>query len=359
MKKMIKQIGALTLVGCMALGLMTGCGSKKGKLDPEGGYSKEEAKNTNVMVVGEDNISIGETLVYLIQYAYVQGLTEEQITDETVESHKSAVLDSVRQSKIFYTVAINNDFELSNDDKKIVDTAVENTKNLYSQEFFDKYGITDDILTKVYTEQYTVEKFTEMMKADMNEKIYNDTLSAYDDYRFVTVYLMRFPTVEINDDNEPQTNDDGSYVYLSDEDKAKAKEDAQNAIEDIKSGTDYLEVAANYGVDGYSYENNGYVGAYSDELNEAIEPLENGECTDVFEDDLGYGFVVMLNNNNEENKQSYAEVQAKEVLDSEFQTLQQKWLSTVAIDTEKDLNGTVWADFDLKLFISDMNKSMN
>ena len=44
---------------------------------------------------------------------------------------------------------------------------------------------------------------------------------------------------------------------------------------------------------------------------------------------------------------NYAYAVAKDTVDTQFDDLEQQWLSSIEVDTEKDMEGTVWADYDL------------
>lgn len=350
----------ISLVLCLALLMLTITGCEKGKntdssdaLDKEGGYTREEASQTKVMKVGDYDVTLDEALVYTLQYVYMQSVTSDSMTDQQISDLKNAVLNNIRQVKLIYDVASHNDYTLSEADMTTVSQAVANCKNMFTQELMEKYGISDETLERVFTEQYTVEQFSSYIKSDMKEKILADLDEAYKDYQFVSLTFIRFPTVEIEEE-APKKDEDGNYIYVSDDEKQKMKEQAEAALKDLENGMDYNQVMDNYGVKAYSYDNTGYLGGYSDELNKQLENMQVGDYTEIMDDDLGYCIVIMTNMDDGTTKTAYVDMQAEEVLKQEFETLQNKWLSTVEIDTENDLYDTVWVDFDIKLLTKDM-----
>ena len=159
---------------------------------------------------------------------------------------------------------------------------------------------------------------------------------------------MVFPTVEDTENDEPKTDDSGNYVYVSDEEKAKVLERAKEASEKINAGTDCKDVAKEYGIEAYSRERSGYQGAYTDELNDVMSALKENECTEPMEDTLGYIVYTMLIPDDTSLKSSYIAGMVQETLSEEYDKLKTQWLSTIAIDVENDMEGTVWSDLSLK-----------
>jgi hypothetical protein len=276
------------------------------------------------------------------------------LTDTSIETNKSTVLSLLRTNKIIYNVAIHNDCELGDSDIEYVNTSIDGFKSRFSQEFLDKYGITDDIINEIFTEQAIVSKYENDIKNDIGQNVQEGLEEEYKDMNFHTIYYMLFPTVEIEDGN-PATDDDGNYVYVSDQDKKEALANAEDAAKRISAGEDYEDIAEEYGVSDYSSERAGYVGAYSDdEVNDKIADLKDGECLEPYEDTLGYAVVVMVNSDDQDLKESYISSYTSSSVSTQFDELEQKWLATIAVDEVNDMEGTVWADFDFKSMVKDM-----
>lgn len=60
-----------------------------------------------------------------------------------------------------------------------------------------------------------------------------------------------FPTVETTEDDTPATNTDGSYKYVDDAAKQKAKENAEALLKELEAGGDAETLATKYGVSNY------------------------------------------------------------------------------------------------------------
>ena len=138
-----------------------------------------------------------------------------------------------------------------------------------------------------------------------------------------------------------------SYKYVDDAAKQKAKENAEALLKELEAGGDAETLATKYGVSNYYFERTGYVGSFTDSINKAVENMKAGDCFGVLEEKLGYAVIHMKSDHDEELLKNYAYAVASDTVDDQFDKLEEQWLSTIEVDTEKDMEGTVWADYDL------------
>lgn len=354
--RLTKGIFTGILVLSMLVVTLTGCNNNKG-LDGKGGYSKETASSTKVMMIGDYDIYLDELLLYAIQTLVMDGDTVTA-GEDAQESYKLGALTYIRETKILYDVAIHNNVELNDEDLETTNTAIENFKNAVPKEIFDKYGISDEVIEKIFTEQTYVSKFENDIKNEMGKNANEEIAKGYEDYNFNVIYYMLFPTVEINEeDNTPAIDEDGNYINISDKDKKDVLKTAEKAAERIKAGEDAETLAEEYGVTDYSAERSGYIGSYSDSVNDALEGMKNGECTDAIEETLGYAVIVMKSENDEDLKTNYVYLITSDYVDSEFEKLRYTWLATIPVDPVNDMEGTVWEDFSLEYMMDDLSKA--
>ena len=351
-----KKVVVCLLLTSLSLLSLTACGNKTGNesTDTYSNEGYENSSNIKVMVVGEEDVYMDEALVYVFQNLYLRGDSSEGWTDNHSIAVKNEVLSSIRESKILYKVAKDNDFSLDDSDYETVNTTSANFENTFGQELLDKYGISHETVYRVFEEQALVLKFETYFKNDMGKKINDDLDEQYKDFRFNSIYYMQFPTVEKNENDEPKVDENGKYVTLNDEEKAKVKEQAESALEELRAGGVYTEVAEKYGITQYCTETYGYIGGYSDELNKALDKLNDGECTDIMEGELGYSIVYVITADDATLKKNYVYMLAKEATESQYEILRNNWLSTVEIDPEADMEGTAWDDLQIKPIIQDM-----
>lgn len=338
-----KKLCACGIVSVMALGMLTGCAKEEDKVV----YSQEEASSTQAMVIGDYNVNLDELMVYAIQEIVTYSVTPDMIESDA-KTYKEQTLSLIRETKILYDVALHNDVELSDSDLEARDTLINNFKAAVPAEILEKYGISDAIIEQVFTERTYVEKFENDIKNQMGQDISDDLSEAYKDYNFQTLYYMVFPTVEVTEANEPKKDDDGNYVELDDAQKAEVLKQAEAALDELRDGKDPEEVAEEYGITDYCSDTSGYVGAYSDDMNEILGNMKAGECTDISEGATGYTIIYVRTINNEELRDSYVYAVASDYLDSEYETLRNSWLASIPVDVEGDMRGDAWENFSMK-----------
>ena len=349
-KYLKKQVVASVLALSMAAASLTGCSnglsSSKKESSNVGTMTQEEASTTKVMVIGDYDIYMDELLVYAIQAMVTNNGTLASVKANP-DTYKEQTLSLIRTTKILYDVTQHNDVTLDDSDMETTNNTINNFLKSMPDGLLEKYGISEDVVRKVFTEQTYVSKFENDIKNDMGKTIQDDVEEKVKDYNFLVFYYILFPTVETTEDDTPATNTDGSYKYVDDAAKQKAKENAEALLKELEAGGDAETLATKYGVSNYYFERTGYVGSFTDSINKAVENMKAGDCSGVLEEKLGYAVIHMKSDHDEELLKNYAYAVASDTVDDQFDKLEEQWLSTIEVDTEKDMEGTVWADYDL------------
>lgn len=349
-KQFRKKIIAAALTMSVAASMLTGCSnglSSSKKADSSAGtMTQKEASTTKAMVIGDYDIYMDELLVYAIQALVTEGGTEAAVKANP-DTYKEKTLSLIRTTKILYDVTQHNDVTLDDSDMETTNNTIDNFLGSMPDGLLEKYGISEDVVRKVFTEQTYVSKFENDIKNDMGKTVQSDVEEKVKDYNFTIFDYILFPTVETTEDDVPATNTDGSYKYVSDDAKEKAKENAEALLEELKAGGDAASLAEKYGVSNYYFERTGYVGSFTDSVNKAVENLKAGDCSGVLEEELGYAVIHMQTDHDEDLLKNYAYAVASDTVDSQFEKLETQWLSSIEVDPEKDMEGTVWADYDL------------
>ena len=349
-KYLKKQVVASVLALSMAAASLTGCSnglsSSKKESSNVGTMTQEEASTTKVMVIGDYDIYMDELLVYAIQAMVTNNGTLASVKANP-DTYKEQTLSLIRTTKILYDVTQHNDVTLDESDMETTNNTINNFLKSMPDGLLEKYGISEDVVRKVFTEQTYVSKFENDIKNDMGKTIQDDVEEKVKDYNFMVFDYILFPTVETTEDDTPATNTDGSYKYVDDAAKQKAKENAEALLKELEAGGDAETLATKYGVSNYYFERTGYVGSFTDSINKAVENMKAGDCSGVLEEKLGYAVIHMKSDHDEELLKNYAYAVASDTVDDQFDKLEEQWLSTIEVDTEKDMEGTVWADYDL------------
>lgn len=345
-KQVVASVLALSMVAASLTGCSNGLSSSKKESSNVGTMTQEEASTTKVMVIGDYDIYMDELLVYAIQAMVTNNGTLASVKANP-DTYKEQTLSLIRTTKILYDVTQHNDVTLDDSDMETTNNTINNFLKSMPDGLLEKYGISEDVVRKVFTEQTYVSKFENDIKNDMGKTIQDDVEEKVKDYNFMVFDYILFPTVETTEDDTPATNTDGSYKYVDDAAKQKAKENAEALLKELEAGGDAETLATKYGVSNYYFERTGYVGSFTDSINKAVENMKAGDCSGVLEEKLGYAVIHMKSDHDEELLKNYAYAVASDTVDDQFDKLEEQWLSTIEVDTEKDMEGTVWADYDL------------
>jgi foldase protein PrsA len=347
MKKFGKKITVAALGGAMTLGLLGGCS----KTD-ENGFdvnktviSSDEAAAKEVFDVDGDITYMDEVYMYTLQCMYMYGATEDAYTSDS-EYYKDLILDQMAQMKGEYVEAIAEGIQLDEEDEANIESYVDNYYNTFSEEVLERYGISRDTVTKIFTQQVYGSTLEQTLSNQKNEEYTDIYTDMYGDTRFFTFYYLLFPYYELDDDGEP-VEGDGDGVLLSDEEIAVRKENALEAIDRIKAGEDPEEVAASYNVQNVSQEQSGYDGAFSDTLNEVLAGLEQGEVSDIIESNTGYIVVYMSSTEEDELRDNFISAMASSDASEALENSQADWKAAYTIDEDNYVD-YAWYDVDFE-----------
>ena len=238
-KYLKKQVVASVLALSMAAASLTGCSnglsSSKKESSNVGTMTQEEASTTKVMVIGDYDIYMDELLVYAIQAMVTNNGTLASVKANP-DTYKEQTLSLIRTTKILYDVTQHNDVTLDDSDMETTNNTINNFLKSMPDGLLEKYGISEDVVRKVFTEQTYVSKFENDIKNDMGKTIQDDVEEKVKDYNFMVFDYILFPTVETTEDDTPATNTDGSYKYVDDAAKQKAKENAEALLKELEAG---------------------------------------------------------------------------------------------------------------------------
>lgn len=324
---------------------VSGCSNSLNDTVYRDGYASE----TTALKVSEYDISLAEAIINLIINYNTFGITPDKVSTEGASVNEFA-LSNIREYNIIYKKAIEEDFSATPGDTELISTATDNFVKKYG-ELLKIYGISEENVYDVFYKQMIYTNYENSIKEEAGKKLYAGYYEALSDKQFVKLYQLSFPIVETDEIGNIITDSDGVPLKLSESDKSKVKDIAYRAQQDIKLGKDPEKCSEEYNVSIYSQYLNGFIGGFSDEINTAIEHLDNGECTDVLETDKAYIILSMIDNDDQDMKMGYAMNLVQENLDKKVESENQQILSTAEISDE-DL--VEWNSIDKELLSQKM-----
>lgn len=316
----------------------------------------EDAKNTDVIKIGDEVIKLDYVYLYAIQFLYTFKMTDGTSVQDNMSTYKDQIISQLRTDEIQYQYAKKNGIELTDKEKEEMDTVVDKYYKTFPKEFLEGYGISRDTVTDLFYKQRYLTMLNDKTTKELQEKLTKEAEEELKDKEFFELYYLLFPTVEYGEDGKTVVDSNGNNVKLSKEKLEAQKALAEDARKRLIDGEDAEKLAEEYEIKDYSDTLRAYKGAYSEELNNLIKDMEEGDISEVYEDDLGYMVVKMIKTNDEEYKQYYIEASVSQKVQQQVAEEKNKWLQTVEIDMENDMIGVVWKNLDISKIAKKMEK---
>ena len=356
MKRM--RLTSCVCAAALGLSILAGCGSTDNTSD--GGKTQSTASSTDskatdnsdaVMTVGEYSIGKDELMLYSI-LEILSGTVQYEDIQKDEEKYKQVVIDNIVETKMAGDAAKDAGMEFTEDDENTRDRLISDFTSYVPKSVREKYGISDELIDSVFNDTSIMNKIETNTRNELGKKLTADIKKQYKDYNFQKIYYLTFPKVKLDDDGNPMTDDGGNYENLEDKELADMKSKAETAVKEIDRGADAKEVAKKYGVDSYSEEKQSYVGGYSDDMNDVMDKLTAGKCTEVYESQNAYYAIAVLTDHDSDILESFAYQTAESQVDTELEKTKQQW-----IDSCDDKGGIVYKDDTWKNFIKKINKN--
>lgn len=330
-KKVICLICALA----MTFSMLAGCGSQE-----------KNSSGKVVMTVGQYEICEDELMLYAV-LELLSGTIQYQDLLNDEEKYKDQVIDSLVEARMAVPAARKAGMDFTADDEATRDKLIGNFTNYVPKEVRDKYGISDDLIKSVFQDTSIMNKLENDTRNEIGKQLTADAKEKYKDYNFQRIYYLTFPKVKADDEGNPLVGDDGNYVPLDDAELAAKKADAEKAVKEINDGADAKEIAKKYGVDTYSEEASSYVGAYSEDMNDIMDKLTAGMCTEVFDSTTSYYAIAVLSDHDSELLDSFAANQALSTVDAELAAKVAEWKAEADKEGGIVYKDDTWKNFSL------------
>ena len=323
-----KRIAVLGVAGALAISSLTGCSGSM--------------KNDDVVAtVGDSEIPLGIANFYARMtqaqyesyYAGMMGTTGEEMWSKEAEEGKTyeqtvkaTLIQSLENLYLLEQHAADYDIELTDEEKKQIEKTAKTFDDDNTLE--DKEAVSGyEKYVKRYLELVTIQKKMEgPMKAGVNEEV-SDEEAAQKSMQYVY-----FPYTA--------TDDSGSSVKLTDDEKSAVKEKAQTFADALKSKTAEIDsAAAEAGVEVKTATFDGDSTAPDADLVSAVDALTaEGDTTDVVETDSGLyvGKLTSLLDREATDKEKTAIVKQRQ--QEQYDSRVKQWRK----ETDISVNKKVW-----------------
>ena len=311
------------------------------KLSGEG----DKPSNVLVFTVGTEEVYLDEVNFCIVQNVLSLGITAENMQNTTAEDgtgaadhYKQQILELIMDYKVEYMIAVKQGLTLTEEEEKKIQNDVVAYLGEVDARILNQWGITQEVIEKVFRQRYLVSKLEDSVTENME----------IEEQKYCTVYLLLFPKIEMAEDGNYVTEEDGSTpIMLSETEIEKRKSDAESALSELREGADIEEIAEEYGVAIYSGEQSNTPESFGEPFGQYAESLKDGEYSPVLETESCYAIVKMVNENNEEIASQLTEFYKSDVRKEFLQKQKENWYEELKVDSEPEYQGKVWEKISL------------
>ena len=322
----------ITLLSLCIITVLVGCNSTKSKVGKTSDTDSES--ETILMAVGEETVSMEEAkaYVYFLKHQY-EGSTGNVIWDYKLEGQtlsdyaKEQIQNLLTQIKILKQEAKKQGIELMQDEIEEARTDAIDYMSQLSKKEKEETGLTEDILTTIYSENILANKVFEISTNDV------DTNISDDEVKQITIQYLMVMT--------KGTDKNGNTVDMTLEEKKKAKSKAKNLWKDAQETTNFLTLAES-NTDAKDAELTFSKADAPNDLKEEAFRLKSGEMSNLFEGENGYYIIYCVNDDDEDATAKRKEELIMERQKASFEDKFAKWSS----DYEIVISNTLWDEIN-------------
>ncbi len=237
---------------------------------------------------------------------------------------KSEAMDSALYTEILYKEATAEGYALTDEEKETVNTNVSNLLSQLSKATIKKNDFTEAYLTEVLSKSALVERFRQdkIDALDIDDEALKAEIK-YEDYRQYDIEYLYVSTTT--------TDEEGNSVALSDEEKKTAYDKLNSYYETAKTTEDWSKLLPDEEEE-VTYSKTNFIESdttYSDEFEAMMIAMENGDVSEIYEEEKGYYIVRMVNNNSSESYDNAVEeaitTAENEGFDEVYKKIQEKY----------------------------------
>lgn len=276
-----RKMAAAAIVMTLVL-MMTACGTGKQwifSLNGEKLYNKDVDAYGYVYVMDHNIANDG------------QMDTSYDEKDTYAEHYKKELEDELLSNVLLRQAAQDDKIRLSAKEKKECKKKAEALVNAYGEERLKQKNLTREDIQNVYEAQRLAEDYVTAKGQD--DSVSQDAEDDQEKERYVAVYQILFPTVQLDDDGFVISDGEGRQVEVSAEEKSQQKERAEELYSKVSDGED-IETAwkafssyATGNKTSYLYRD------LDDGYKKQVDVLSEGQISEVFEGRYGY-YIVRL-----------------------------------------------------------------
>lgn len=369
-KKSFCKKGTMILVSSLLIGatLLSGCGdnsnSASGNAASEnvvtntlGEAIAPDSANQVIMTIEDTDVTMQDVYLYTLQYAFNNSLTPENVNDSTFEGLLNNIMTELKLEVVEYHLALVMESEVTEEILQNAQASADAFYNYFGSEFLGKYGIDQAAVNELFRRQAYIGMMTKEAQINLSEELYEQYVEDYADYEFHKIYYVLFPNYEVDEDGNAVSVNEATLAQNL-ETANEMWERATEAMENGDTSVTLETLVAEYGMEEYATEDYIYNTNYGEELNQALEIIQDGEISDVIETDAGYMIFRMDIRNDQGYKEYFLNYLAAQEANNNLPVMQQAWYQQSGV-ASIPVNNDILYTLDMLSIVTDLQAYKN
>ncbi|MDE6434028.1 MAG: peptidyl-prolyl cis-trans isomerase [Lachnospiraceae bacterium] len=268
--------------------------------------------------------------------------------------YKEEFLDFVIENTVLYAEAKKEGLKLSKEAAQEVQDKTGALVTSYSEEWLEIKNLTREDIEEAYEKKamgecYLKEQITAGEQGDDSQDA--EAGEQMEKERYIRVFQVTFPTVELDDEGIIVTDADGKGKRLSGEELKKKKQEAEEFAQSAQNGENIEQLLKKYDKTVTGIE---YTLKYEDlspTYKKAVDGLKINGISDVIESDYGYYVVKLLDTDDNQHTERIATYEKNAAMEEKKSDIVKKLLDTYTKDEAEYWNKEAWENISFSSFL--------
>ncbi|MBQ4057310.1 MAG: peptidyl-prolyl cis-trans isomerase [Lachnospiraceae bacterium] len=342
MGKLCKRILSIGLCLVMVLGLAA-CNSKDDwifSLNGEMLYDKDVAIFAYIYAT-EYNVNSVEQLDEVYEDTMTYG-----------EYYKQQLEKDIISTVLLYKEAEKNKIKLSDEEKQEMKVRTKKVLERFGVDILEGRGVSESDIERVYEKKLLGDSYLDSLSEDGKNENASSTLDSDKQERYVKVYQVTFPIVQLDEDGMVQSDAEGNLKKVSRAEIEEKETEAMEFSERAQQGEDIEALLEDCDETVTAIEKYLKYEDLEKEYQAEVDQLSVGEVSDVIESDYGYYVIRLL----EKNDNNYAETIEKHEQQSEDLSIKEaevdRLYSDYAQPNREYKNVSGWSNINIKNYLN-------
>lgn len=290
------------------------------------------------------------------------GQLEEIYADSKTyeEFYKDELEEEIVSSTLLYKEAQENKLKLSNEEKKQIETSVNSVVTRYGEDVLEKHEVSTADIEKVcemrmlgdaYLKGLSNGEIDNTKEKESQQKKDEPDSETMSSNRYIEVYQVTFPTIELDDSGIVKTDAEGKLKKLPATEIAAKKEDAAVFAESVKQGESMEKLLETCEKDVLGVTKHLKYEDLEKEYKAAVDKMTVGDVSDVVESDYGYCVFKLVKDEDAEYANTMDNYQQEmDILEVESEELE-RLRSEYAQENRGYKNTSLWETIRVKDYI--------